>query len=89
MTEPRVLSGASLPAVCFGTTSLPRENGFIPTPTYPVTKSAPARMLCGTGGDDSIMLEAIVLLLILATCALILIAFWGLDLLRSRSRRRG
>jgi len=35
------------------------------------------------------MLEAIVLLLSLATCALILIAFWGLDLLRGRSRRRG
>ena len=31
------------------------------------------------------MLEAIVLLLSLATCALILIAFWGLDLLRIRS----
>jgi hypothetical protein len=37
------------------------------------------------GGDDSIMLEAVVLLLSLATCALILIAFWGLDLLRIRS----
>jgi hypothetical protein len=34
------------------------------------------------------MLEAIVLLLSLATCALILIAFWGVDLLRIRSRRR-
>jgi hypothetical protein len=42
-----------------------------------------------TGGDDSIMLEAIVLLLSLATCALILIAFWGLDLLRIQSRRQG
>jgi hypothetical protein len=41
----------------------------------------------GAGGDDSIMLEAIVLVLSLATCALILIAFWGLDLLRIRSRR--
>jgi hypothetical protein len=35
------------------------------------------------------MLEAIVLLLSLTTCALILIAFWGLDLLHMRSRRRG
>jgi hypothetical protein len=34
------------------------------------------------GRDESIMLEAIVLLLSLATCALILVAFWGLDLLR-------
>jgi hypothetical protein len=65
-----------------------RENGFIPTPTYPVTKSAPARMLCGTGGDDSIMLEAIMLLLGLAACALILIAFCGLDVFRIRSRWR-
>jgi hypothetical protein len=54
-----------------------------------MTKSRCARILRGTGGDDSVMLEAIVLLLSLATCALILIAFWGLDLLRSRSRRRG
>jgi hypothetical protein len=54
-----------------------------------MTKSRCARILCGTEGDDSVMLEAIVLLLSLATCALILIAFWGLDLLRSRSRRRG
>jgi len=53
-----------------------------------MTKSRRARILCGTGGDDSIMLEAIVLLLSLATCALILIAFWGLDLLRIRSRRQ-
>jgi hypothetical protein len=73
-------------AVCFGTTSLPWENGFVPTPTYPVTKPAPARMLCGTGGDDSTMLEAIMLLLGLAACALILIAFWGLDVFRIRSR---
>jgi hypothetical protein len=34
-----------------------------------------------TGGDDSIMLEAIVALLAIATCALVLIAFWGVDLL--------
>jgi hypothetical protein len=78
--------GASVPVVCFGTTSLPLENGFILTPTYPVTKSAPVGMLCGTGGDDSIMLEAIMLLLGLAACALILIAFWGLDVFRIRSR---
>jgi len=63
-----------------------RENGFIPMPIYPVTKSAPAGMLCGTGGDDSIMLEAIMLLLSVAACALILIAFWGLDVSGIRSR---
>ena len=34
------------------------------------------------------MLEAIVVLLALATCALIIIAFWGLDLLKIRGRRR-
>jgi hypothetical protein len=37
--------------------------------------------------SDSIMLEAIVLLLGVGTCALILIAFWGLDLLGMRRRR--
>jgi len=35
-------------------------------------------------GDDSIMLEATVLLLSIATCALILVAFWGLDMLGRR-----
>lgn len=45
-------------------------------------------MLCGTGGDDSIMLEAIMLLLGLAACALILIAFWGLDVLGMRTHGR-
>ena len=34
------------------------------------------------------MLEAMVLLLGLVTCALILIAFWGVDPLRIRSRRQ-
>ena len=38
-------------------------------------------------GDDSDMLEPVVLLLSVATCALILLAFWGLDLLRFRRRR--
>jgi hypothetical protein len=33
------------------------------------------------------MLEAIVVSLALATCALILIAFWGLDLFGIRRRR--
>ena len=46
----------------------------------------PARMLLQR--SDSIMLEAIVLLLGVSTCALILIAFWGLDL-RGMRRRRG
>ena len=55
-------------------------------PTYSVTTSAPAGLLSGTGGDDSIMLEAIMMLLGLAACALILIAFWGLDVFRIRSR---
>ena len=37
--------------------------------------------------SDSVMLEAIVLLLAVSTCALILIAFWGLDLFGMRRRR--
>jgi hypothetical protein len=47
-----------------------------------------ARMLLPHQRSDSIMLEAIVLLLAVSTCALILIAFWGLDLL-GMGRRRG
>ena len=46
-----------------------------------------ARMLLLYQRSDSSMLEAIVLLLAVSTCALILIAFWGLDLLGMRRRR--
>jgi hypothetical protein len=47
-----------------------------------------ARMLLCHQRSDSVMLEAIVLLLAVSTCALILIAFWGLDLF-GMHRRRG
>jgi hypothetical protein len=53
-----------------------------------MTISRPARMLLSHQRSDSIMLEAIVLLLGVSTCALIIIAFWGLDL-RGMRRRRG
>jgi hypothetical protein len=46
-----------------------------------------ARMLWRHQRSDSVMLEAIVLLLAVSTCALILIAFWGLDLFGMRRRR--
>jgi hypothetical protein len=46
-----------------------------------------ARMILLHQRSDSSMLEAIVLLLAVSTCALILIAFWGLDLLGMRRRR--
>jgi hypothetical protein len=46
-----------------------------------------ARMILLHQRSDSSMLEAIVLLLGVSTCALILIAFWGLDLLGMRRRR--
>jgi hypothetical protein len=52
-----------------------------------MTISRQARMLLHHQRSDSIMLEAIVLLLGVSTCALILIAFWGLDLLGMRRRR--
>jgi hypothetical protein len=52
-----------------------------------MTISRPERMLLWHQRSES-MLEAIVVLLALATCALILIAFWGLDLLGMRRRRR-
>jgi hypothetical protein len=52
-----------------------------------MTISRQARMLSRHQRSES-MLESIVLLLALATCALILIAFWGLDLLGMRRRRR-
>lgn len=50
--------------------------------------AADAHAFCDTSGSDSSMLEAIVLLLGVSTLALILIAFWGLDL-RGMRRRRG
>jgi hypothetical protein len=52
-----------------------------------MTISRQARMLLRHQRSDSIMLEAIVLLLGVSTCALILIAFWGLDLLGMRRRK--
>lgn len=48
--------------------------------------AAEAHAFCDTSGVIR-MLEAIVLLLGVSTCALILIAFWGLDLLGMRRRR--
>jgi hypothetical protein len=49
--------------------------------------TAGAHAFASPARSDSIMLEAIVLLLAVSTCALILIAFWGLDLLGMRRRR--
>ena len=53
-----------------------------------MTISRQARMLLRHQRSDSSMLEVIVLLLGVSTLALILIAFWGLDL-RGMRRRRG
>ena len=39
-------------------------------------------------GVDSMMLETILALLGLATCALVLVSFWGSDLFGSRTRKR-
>jgi hypothetical protein len=39
-------------------------------------------------GVDSMMLETILTMLGLATCALVLVSFWGSDLFGSRTRRR-
>jgi hypothetical protein len=50
--------------------------------------AAGAHAFCITSGVIRVMLEAIVLLLGVSTFALILIAFWGLDL-RGMRRRRG
>ncbi|HEX2655719.1 MAG TPA: hypothetical protein VHN11_18995, partial [Xanthobacteraceae bacterium] len=52
-----------------------------------MTISRRARMLRQHQRSDSSMLEAIVLLLGVSTCALIVIAFWGLDLSGMRRRR--
>jgi hypothetical protein len=52
-----------------------------------MTMSRQERMLLRHQRSES-MLEAIVVLLALATCALIIIAFWGLDLLGMRRRGR-
>jgi hypothetical protein len=63
-----------------------QENGFVPSLIGKCSRqNCDARSsFVAWIGDDSIMLEAIVLLLSVATCALILLAFWGLDLLRMR-----
>ena len=47
------------------------------------------RVMRGREVDSAMMLEAILLLLVVAFCGLVLIAFWGLDLpvLRRRHRR--
>ena len=51
-----------------------RKNGFVPPLTHWITKSA--HVTCfAQGGDDSIMLDAVMLLLGLAACALVLFAF--------------
>jgi hypothetical protein len=52
-----------------------------------MTISTPLRMLAPQRRSDSGMLEIIVLLLGASTCALLLIAFWGLDLLRVHGRK--
>jgi hypothetical protein len=39
-------------------------------------------------GVDSMMLETILALLGLTTCALVLVSFWGSDLFGSRTRKR-
>jgi hypothetical protein len=65
------------------------ENGFVRTfsRNSMMTILRQARMLWRHQRSDSVMLEAIVLLLAVSTCALILIAFWGLDLFGMRRRR--
>ena len=52
-----------------------------------MTISRRARMLRQHQRSDSSMLEAIVLLLGVSTCALVIIAVWGLDLSGMRRRR--
>jgi len=44
-------------------------------------------MLPGRAEDDSMMLEAILLLLGVGSCALVLVAFWGSELLGNEWRR--
>ena len=57
-----------------------------PYPAYSMTKPESAGNV-SQHRRGFFMLEAIVLLLALASCALILVSFWGLDLLRMHFRR--
>jgi hypothetical protein len=76
-------------ALCFRTFSSARENGFVGTLAATEWWQFRGGSACFLWHQrsDSVMLEAIVLLLGVSTCALILIAFWGLDLLGMRRRR--
>jgi hypothetical protein len=84
-----VLLTTSYAGLCFRIVSSASENGFVRTfgRNCWMTISRPPRMLLQHQRSDSVMLEAIVLSLALLTCALILVAFWGLDLLGKRHRR--
>jgi hypothetical protein len=52
-----------------------------------MTISRPVRMFIPKQRSDSSMLEVVVALMGLGTCALLLMAFWGLDLLGMRRRK--
>lgn len=52
-----------------------------------MTTSRGRLMLPGRAEDDSMMLEAILLLLGVGSCALVLVAFWGSELLGNEWRR--
>jgi hypothetical protein len=76
-------------ALCFRMFSSASENGFVQTLAGTKRWQFRDQSACFLWHQrsDSTMLEAIVLLLGVSTCALILIAFWGLDLLGMRRRR--
>ena len=55
------------------------ENGFVPGLGH----------IAGSGGEgDSVMLEAIPIMLSLSSCALVVVAFWGSEVLGSEWRSR-
>jgi hypothetical protein len=66
------------------------ENGFAPAlGRYWWLTVLRSRLKLNSGGeDDSVMLEAILIMLGLTSCALVLVAFWGSEVLGSEWRSR-
>jgi hypothetical protein len=68
------------------TFSSAEENGFVDASGDDIIW--PPAHASGPAGGDSVMLEAVLLLLGLASCALVVVAFWGSNLLGSEWRRQ-
>lgn len=66
------------------------ENGFVPgLGRHCRLTILRSRLKLSSGGEgDSVMLEAILIMLGLSSCALVVVAFWGSEVLGSEWRSR-